>query len=918
MTRANPGEFYQINPEVERNLRKLRRRLKFGCSTEGTLPTSEVIPPSLSPVTNISSNPLPDPNPNNMAQRTIRQLATSHNTAIRSNIEYPNEEWELRPDLLNALPKFNGLSRENPHKHLRQFHMLCENFRSPRITIESLKMRAFPFTLQGAAQDWWYYLSARITNWETIERLFLEKYFPASRLSAIRREIQDIRQRDRENLSEYWERFKKLCSSCPQLQMEDFILSFYEGLSPTDRSWADAASGGSFLDRSPEDGIDLIERKAVDNQQYGTRENSVTLLKGVHEIDNGAVDGKRIDERLNKLESKLDEIASLFKTSTPQIAKKCGICISTNHYTDECPSLVETTVENSSQAFAANMIGGNRPYQNYHDSSSNRYQQNKQPYVPPQQRQQPQPEMSLQDFMKTILEQNSEIKKSIVELTQRVEKLEAKESNKLPAQTVINPQNVSAITLRTGKQVESPEGAQEDEDKEKEGAQIDDNGGPSEPSPETTTDKSRLVSSNSSSKTSSSYSPPPPYPNRLKPRNKKMEELDQEILNIFKKVEINIPLLDAVKQIPKYAKFLKEICTNRRRFRDNEVVNLGRNVSSLIKKHIEIPRKCKDPGMFSVPCVIGNSKFDNAMLDLGASINVMPLSVFTSLSLGPLKTTGVVIQLANRSTVNPAGVLEDVLVRVDKLIFPADFYILDMKDDEGISPTTIILGRPFMMTARTKIDVHAGSLTMEIGDEKVRFNVLEAGKHQIKDHSLFCIDLSSDVVNNFSFSNMSSLILDEKGNCKAGDIEDAVLIDDTFVASECDVKVAENTLGSKMLPSVVQPPVLEKDAKPVRQPQGRLNPQLMGVVKKKDTKLLQTGLKYSNSDSTWVDLIHVVPKKYGITMVKNQKDKLTPIQDRGGSHNVVVDHLSRIEKGKDNIPIQDDFSNEVLLAFLPP
>ncbi|BAU03504.1 hypothetical protein VIGAN_UM118900 [Vigna angularis var. angularis] len=112
--------------------------------------------------------------------------------------------------------------------------------------------------------------------------------------------------------------------------------------------------------------------------------------------------------------------------------------------------------------------------------------------------------------------------------------------------------------------------------------------------------------------------------------------------------------------------------------------------------------------------------------------------------------------------------------------------------------------------------------------------------------------------------------------------------------------------------------LLEEDAKPVRQPQGRLNPQLMGVVKKKDTKLLQTGLIYSNSDSTWVGPIHVVPEKYGITMVKNEKDKLTLIQDRSGSHNLVVDHLSRIEKGKDNIPIQDDFSNEVLLAFLPP
>ncbi|WVZ25786.1 hypothetical protein V8G54_004330 [Vigna mungo] len=588
--------------------------------------------------------------------------------------------------------------------------------------------------------------------------------------------------------------------------------------------------------------------------------------------------------------------------------------------------------------------------------------------------------MSLQDFMKTMLEQNSEIKKSIVDLTQRVENLEVKKSIKLFTQTVINPQNVSAITLRTGKQVQGSEGTQEHEDKEKEEKHINENGGPTEPSPETTTEKSRSVSSNSSSKnSSSSYSPPPPYPNRLKPRNQKMEELDQEILNTLKKVEINIPLLDVVKQIHKYAKFLKEICTNRRCFRDNEVVNLVRNVSSLIKKHIEIPRKCKDPGMFFIPCVIGNSKFDNAMLDLGASINVMPLSVFTSLFLGPLKTTGVVILLANRS---PAGVLEDVLIRVDKLIFPADFYILDMKDEEGITPTTIILGRPFMMTTQTKIDVHAGTLSMEIGDEKMCFNVLESGKHPIKDPSLFCIDLSSDVVNNdsfsfadifstwdFSFSNMTCLILEDKRNYKTCDIEGAMSIDNTSLMSEYDVEVAEITLGSKILPSVVQPPVfelkplpsylkyvylerdgklhviistlltdeqekqllqvirdhreaigwiladipginpsfcmyrilLEEDAKPVGQPQGRLNSQLMGVVKKRDTKLLQTGIIDHNFDSIWVGPIHEVPKKGGITMVKDEKDKLSPIRDRSGARNLVVDHLSRIEKGKVNI-----------------
>jgi len=115
---------------------------------------------------------------------------------------------------------------------------------------------------------------------------------------------------------------------------------------------------------------------------------------------------------------------------------------------------------------------------------------------------------------------------------------------------------------------------------------------------------------------------------------------------------------------------------------------------------------------------------------------------------------------------------------------------------------------------------------MEIGDEKVQFNVLEAMKHPIEDHSLFCIDLLSNVVNNyafglldvlsgfsssldFSFSNISGSILDERENCKTGDVEDAVSLFDTSVASKCDAEVAEITLGSKMLPSVEQPPTLE-------------------------------------------------------------------------------------------------------------
>ena len=117
----------------------------------------------------------------------------------------------------------------------------------------------------------------------------------------------------------------------------------------------------------------------------------------------------------------------------------------------------------------------------------------------------------------------------------------------------------------------------------------------------------------------------PPFPSRL--AKTKKEEQEKEIFETFRKVEVNIPLIDAIKQIPKYAKFLKELCTTKRRLRGNEKVRVGENVSAVIQR--KLPQKCKDPGMFTIPCVIGNTQVKSAMLDLGASINVMPYSIQT-------------------------------------------------------------------------------------------------------------------------------------------------------------------------------------------------------------------------------------------------------------------------------------------------
>ncbi|CAL9005287.1 unnamed protein product, partial [Prunus brigantina] len=145
-------------------------------------------------------------------------------------------------------------------------------------------------------------------------------------------------------------------------------------------------------------------------------------------------------------------------------------------------------------------------------------------------------------------------------------------------------------------------------------------------------------------------------------------------------------------------------------------------------------------GSFTIPCVIGNTKFEHAMLDLGASINVMPYSIYASMNLGELKKDGVVIQLADRSNAYPKGVLEDVLVQVNHLIFPADFYVLEMEDSVHSTPLPILLGRPFMKTARTNIDVFKGTLTMEFDGDIIDFNISEAMRYPMDDHSCFFVD----------------------------------------------------------------------------------------------------------------------------------------------------------------------------------
>ena len=218
---------------------------------------------------------------------------------------------------------------------------------------------------------------------------------------------------------------------------------------------------------------------------------------------------------------------------------------------------------------------------------------------------------------------------------------------------------------------------------------------------------------------------------------------------MFKKPHINIPFADALEQMPSYVKFMKEILSKKIRLSDFETVNLTEECSAILQR--KLPQKLKYPGSFTIPCTIGNSIFEKALCDLGESINLMPLSILRRLGLGESRPTTVTLQLANRSLKHPrgggGGVIEDVLVKVDKFIFSAYFIVLDMEEDKEIS---IILGRPFLATGRAMIDVHKGELKLRVRDNEVDFNVFKDMRHPTKSDECFLVETVEPIMSSQS------------------------------------------------------------------------------------------------------------------------------------------------------------------------
>ncbi|XP_057734161.1 uncharacterized protein LOC130949467 [Arachis stenosperma] len=595
---------------------------------------------------------------------------------------------------------------------------------------------AFPFSLEAQAKTWFYSLPDEIaTNWDFLRREFLDKFFPPEKTDYIWKEI-------------------------------PVIIYFTGGLYVEDRRLLTASSGGSLSKNKMEgEAWSLIKDVAEATQHTRVRSNP---LKGVVEpspskssLTKALWDMTTILTQIQKDQKEFYSIQAV--QAPPPVAQLkgppriCGLCSSTTHYTDQCHQIQEEHA-----LVVANVNYNNRPPypsqgQNHYPHGSNQHQgwrdnaqgsnQNQRWNNSPSHHNNNQSSSQYHhvDELRAVVDKRDEGYKAqfeamsaqSVNFANMISKMSMSSSNNtnqpssssnLPSQPQPNPKgSLNAITLRSGtileeitprvledihKEeviVEAPhEKGEVDKRHEEEGVNL------KEPKRKALVDESIPI----------------PFPSMVK-KVKKTPEFDLNMLQVFKKVEVTIPLLDSIQQIPKYAKFLKDLCTHKDRIGELETLSLGSSISSLMEP---IPKKCGDPGPCLVSCCIGGHTFHDCMCDLGACVSIMPLSTFVRLNLAPLKKSAVRFALVDKSVIMVIGIAKDVLVAIKDLIFSVDFYILEMPPTENRSSSSVLLGRPFLKTSKFKLDAFTVTYSFEVRDKTIKFNLEEAMKHPPEEH----------------------------------------------------------------------------------------------------------------------------------------------------------------------------------------
>src|SRR3954471_19877889 len=682
--------------------------------------------------------------------------------------------FQLHPSTIRQLESklCSGRINEDANKHLQRFLTTTTSLKIEGHFEEAKRLVMFPFTLSEDAEEWFYSLPAgSITTWQQMETAFLNEYFPASVFIRKRYDIVNFKKKEGGSLGDAYKRFKRCLTACPTHNMDatEQMQNFVNGLRLKTKQLIDTAAGGSTNFATATVMKRIIEEIAA-NEHLELYDRTVSQPEGKIDLKLPEQVVKMEDQIAAEVERRLKKMNIGTQTVAqvePVKAVLCEIC-GGPHFAMHCVATQEQVEQihmlrqnnpyantynpgwknhpnfswKDQQGNVQKPVQGQQPYQpqtQQYQPQGQQYRPQQQPYQQPQQQYQPQgprkaewkiaiEKMAAQssqfqeETRSNLRNTGASIKNLEVQMSQIAQHLAIPQApGALPSATVTNPkdnQKINVVTTRRGKPREVVEKDSESEDQLleveldiRENEEVE-----KEMVTPTPVTKEKVLTPTPEIKL--------PYPQRSKKKGQQ-EKNFEKFLELFKKLELNIPLLEALEQMPTYAKFMKDIIAKKRTIADHPIILT--ETCSAILQGMKIPVKKKDRGAVTIPCTIGDRSFKRALIDLGASISLMPLSIYKKLGIGAIQDTRMTLQFADHSVKRPYGVVQDVLVKVDKFVFPVDFVILEMPEDEEMP---IILGRPFLETGRVMIDMDGGTLTLKVYDEELKINVHNTMKHK--------------------------------------------------------------------------------------------------------------------------------------------------------------------------------------------
>ncbi|GJT93791.1 reverse transcriptase domain-containing protein, partial [Tanacetum coccineum] len=650
-----------------------------------------------------------------------------------------------------------------------------------------------------------------ILTWEDLVTKFVNQFFPPSKTTHLKNEISRFTQKFEETFSEAWERFKELLRACPHHGFTELtqVDTFYNGLNDNEQDSLNAAAGGIFLSKTTREALNIIENKS--KVRYSRNKPNASRMNATSSKTDERID-KLADQLSTLVEIVSKKVVTPAPVkAVEESCVTCGgahswynclatdnnqasVCTTTGTYNQaNTPNRVQMAppgfapVQNNGQnRFNQNHVQANsfNRGNNFHGNQGFQAQNNhalnfqnqgfqNQPFQVPNN--QVQQEISnnfssykrnndqmlrnmqnqinslkgdlkneIQNTIKSqqavMMNQQTTFQNNLQNMICGLFQNQASTSGTLPSNTIPNPKVERETEETTDKEQTNFQGST---------AQIPPPVIPiSIPEPDVPTTLPKTTPIPESDIPKSLPKPNIPYPSRRdnqKSRDKASNQMEK-IFQIFQDLRFDISFADALLLMPRFAPTIKSLLMNKEKLLELAKIPLNENCSAMLLK--KLPEKLGDPGKFLIPCNFPGIEVCHALADLGASINLMPLSIWKKLSLPELTPTRMTLELADRSITYPKGLAEDVFVKVGKFHFPTDFVVVDFEADPRMP---LILGRSFLRTGRALIDVYGKEITLQVNSEAVTFNLDQTTRYSsTNDKSVNRIDIIDAVCEEYA------------------------------------------------------------------------------------------------------------------------------------------------------------------------